>query len=132
MKVTVKGVDKVNKKLDSLKKKVLKKAIRKGSRAGAKIVQSKARDLAPVKTGALKKGLKVRALPRSRRYVGTMVRLADTGEVFYGAFVDLGTHRIEARHFLKQAADDEKERAINTALAIIKKVIEQGMSSNAN
>ena len=100
-------------------KKTAKAAIRKGTRAGAKIVQAKAKALAPVVTGRMRKTIKVRALPRSRKWVGTICRLVNDGDVFYGGFVNYGTVRIKPRGFLNDAADDTRKSATNEAIKII-------------
>jgi HK97 gp10 family phage protein len=123
----VKGADKLQKKLASLMTKESKAALRKGTRAGCRIIQARAKEIAPVKTGALKRGIKVRALPRSKKWVGTQVTLADTGEVYYGAFLELGTKRIPAKHFMLNAANDTKAVAAKLALQVAKTEIEARM-----
>lgn len=105
----VKGNKEVKAAMKSVSKK-LRASIRKGSRAGCRLILAQAKELAPEKTGALQRAMKVKAIPRSRRFIGTMVRM----EVFYGAFVDLGTKHIKARNFMRGAAKDEKMPAINT------------------
>lgn len=101
-----------------------KKAIRKGTRAGAKIVQAKAKLLAPRGTGALAKTIKVRALPRSKKWLGAMTRLLNDGEVYYGGFVNYGTKRIKARRFLNAAADQTRASATSEALRVIEEVVQ--------
>jgi len=124
----VQGTKDLIKKLQTLKNTHARAAIRKGTRAGAKIVQAKAQDLAPLKTGLLKKEIKVRSLRRSRRWIGTMIRNAFRGtQAFYGAFLEYGTKFIKARQFMKQAADQEGSRALDKAMAVIKSEVESRM-----
>jgi len=104
--------------LEDFSKKKLRAAIRKGSRAGCKVIQAQARQTAPHRTGALAAGMKVRALPRSRKYVGTQVTLG----VYYAAFIEYGlkNRHLVARHYMKNAANQEKVSALNTARDVIK------------
>ena len=111
-------------KLRGLKAVHAKAAIRKGTRAGSKDVQAEAKRTVPVRTGALRRSIKVRALKKSRRHVGHTVRL----DKFYGAFLEYGTKRITPREFLKQAAASIKDRAFRTALDIISVEITKRMT----
>jgi len=112
-------------KLDSLKRTDAKAAIRKGTREGAKIVQAKAKELVPVRTGTLKRNIKVRALPRSRKWVGTMVKTTfANSEAFYGQFVEYGTRKMAARHFLKKAVNEQGDTALRRAADIIRVEVE--------
>ncbi len=112
-----------------------KAAIRKGTRAGAKIIAAKAKQLIPeverkdrygrVTIGNLRKAVKVRAMKRSRSgWIGSTVTvdgggLGYTGDEFYGAFVEFGTKRMTARQYFKHAAEQTQEAAIDTARAVI-------------
>jgi HK97 gp10 family phage protein len=103
-------------KLNTLKSTTAKSAIRKGTRAGAKITQAAARRLAPVRSGALRKGLKVRSLPRSRRWVGTTLRLTS----FYVKFIEYGTKKMEGKRFLRAAVEESKDQALATTIELIR------------
>jgi HK97 gp10 family phage protein len=125
------GDDVLLRKLQSLSKKDSKAAVRKGTRAGAKIVQAKAQELAPYRTGKLKRGIKVRAMPRSKKWFGTMVRGTNyKGEEFYGGFQEYGWRhgprklgdarkKIEGLHFMQRAAQEAGPRAIEEAKRVI-------------
>jgi HK97 gp10 family phage protein len=110
------GVEELVAKLQTLKKSKAKAAIRKGTRDGAKIIQSVAKRLAPSKTGQLQSKIKVRSLPRSRVWTGTQVEL----QLYYGAFTELGTKHEKAMHFLQKASQQAGRQAINRALEIIR------------
>ena len=105
-------------------KKATKDGIRKGTRAGAKIVLAAAKRLAPVRTGALAKSIKVRALPRSRKLIGTTTRLVNDGNIFYGGFVNYGTKRQRAKRFLNDAADEVRESATDEAIRVMRDVVD--------
>lgn len=123
---TIVGMDELLAKLQALKKTEAKKALRKGTRAGAKIVAKAAKQNAPHHTGKLEKQVKVRSLTRSRRWTGVNVQL----EIFYGAFQELGFKHtggkeVAAKHFLLKAATDTREQALSEAMQVIKGEIEK-------
>ena len=105
-------------------KKATKDGIRKGTRAGAKIVLAAVKRLAPVRTGATVKNIKVRALPRSRKWIGTMTRLANDGTILYGGFVNYGTKRQRAQRYLNDAADEVRESATDEAIRVMRDVVD--------
>jgi len=100
MRIELLGDKELIAKFQALKKSVGKAALRKGTRAGCKIVLAYAKAQVRVKTGATRANLKVRAMPRSRKWFGTRVSVGGTkayaGKQFYYSFVELG-HRIGKR-----------------------------------
>jgi HK97 gp10 family phage protein len=126
IKMTSTGVADVDRKLQRLASKEAKKVIRKATRPALKPVLQEARGTAPVKTGNLRRNIKIRALPRSRRFFGSRVtsgagRNANSGDGFYGAFLEFGTTRIKARNFMKNAANRKKTQALNIYKAELRK-----------
>ena len=116
----LKGSEELIAKLANLKKTVAKRAINKGCRQGSKAIQTAAKRIAPHRTGKLETAIKVRALPRSRVWTGTRVTL----QIAYGAATEYGTHKETGRHFLKQAAAQAGQSAMNTAIETIQGEIE--------
>ena len=120
------GVDDAVKKLKDMRLTKVKQAVRKGSRAACKQILPKAKAMAPSKTGSLKQQMKVRALPRSRKWTGTMVT---TKTLFYGQFVELGTKPhgknpgIKAKKFLREAAASSHDIAVNAMATAIKEAV---------
>jgi HK97 gp10 family phage protein len=116
--ITIRGLGKLTRQLRKLEPKNARKAIRKAARAAAKPVQIKAKDLAPVDTGLLRKEIKVRAVKRSRQRIGVRVTIGNrnfVGDTFYGGFQEFGWttvngRRVPGKHFLEAAADDNKSR----------------------
>lgn len=109
------GSDDLRRKLAGLKDKDVKAAVRKGTRAGAKLMAAETRKAAPSKSGLLRKSIKVRALKRSRKRIGHMVavKLPDGAvKVPYAGFVEFGTKRMKAVEFAKDAAKDSGEQAL--------------------
>jgi len=104
-------------------KKATREGLRKGTRAGAKVVLLKAKALAPKRSGGMVRTIKVRALPRSRKYVGAMARLVNEGSVYYGGFVNYGSKRQPAQRFLNRAADETRSPATNEAIRVLSSVL---------
>ena len=122
----------LNRKLKKLTGKDAKAVVRKATRPALKPVLQEARADAPVKTGQLKKNIKIRALPRSRSSLGSRVtsglgKNANSGDAFYGAFLEYGTKRIEAKRFMKGAAEKKRSQVLN----IYKKEVGQNITKLA-
>jgi HK97 gp10 family phage protein len=82
-------------KLRGLTDSQAKKAILGACRESIKVIQAEARTLAPSRTGALRRSIKVRAISRSRKRIGVRVTTSATdnlysGKTFYGAFQEFG------------------------------------------
>lgn len=82
-------------KLRGLTDSQAKKAIVGACREAIKVIQSEARTLAPKRTGALRRSIKVRSIARSRKRIGVRVTTSKTdnmyaGKTFYAAFQEFG------------------------------------------
>ncbi len=113
--IVLTGTDELNRKLLELTSAQAKAAIRKAARPALKPTLTAARANAPVKSGALKRSIKIRSIARSRTRVGARVTTAASdnqfsGKTFYGAFLEWGwktgarkrTHAAIARRFERQ------------------------------
>ncbi|GAB5402800.1 MAG: hypothetical protein Aurels2KO_10310 [Aureliella sp.] len=80
------GDKELNKKLAALKSTKAKQAVRKASRAALRPVHADAKANAPKRSGKLRKGIKLRALKRSRSRIGAQV----TSNVVHGAPQEYG------------------------------------------
>lgn len=137
----VEGTALVVKMLKEYRGKKANGAIRKGSRAGCKIIQARAKRLIPrvkrrdrlgnITQGELRQAVKVRAIKRNRKgWIGSEVIIAGggfsfSGDQFYGAFVEFGTRNMQARHYMKQAADESADAAKAVAIGKIKQEMER-------
>lgn len=135
--VVIFGAQQLDFKLRRLAAKDAKKAIRKGTRAGSKIVTAKAKKLAPVESGLVRRAIRTRALKRSRNTIGTITVLGKAffkGASFYGAFVEFG-HKIGSRklptrkevagqHFIERAAKQVGRKAGEEAVRVMAREIE--------
>lgn len=125
------GVKQLDEVLKNMPRSMQNKALRRGTREATKVVLRDARRLAPRDSGALERSLKVRALKRSRRNksrVGASV-VTDgahklfSGEQFYGAFVELGTAKMDADPFLRPALWSNKDSIRRAYIVAIKRWI---------
>ncbi len=127
------GVDAVIKLLQDTRGKKANAGIRKGSRAGCKIIAKQAANDIPVvdrksrsgevQRGLMRKSVKVRALKRNNKgWVGCAVAVGPAnyqGEDFYAPMVEYGTKKMQARHYLEKAADKTEARASAVAIDVI-------------
>lgn len=131
--VKVTGTDQVVALLKDLRGKRANAAIRKGTRAGCKRIVPRAKADIPVverrtrsgeiQSGGMQRSVKVRAVKRNRSgWIGTVVSVGPEnyqGDDFYAPMVEYGTKKMQARHYLKQAADQMEP----TARAVAEQVI---------
>lgn len=110
--IEVAGAKQLMRKLQRMQKTEVAKAVRKGSRAASKMIAARAVEDAPQRTGGVRKAIKVRALPRSRKWTGTQVTMKVAGNpAYWGAFVELGTKKQKAQHFIKRATESVRSAA---------------------
>lgn len=136
------GFPEVDNLLKTLEPKLQKKALRKGTRAGAKVVEQRARALVPHgDSGLLSETLTVRTakvgpyfkkLKRSEigHTVWHVQRGGDTGgedDPFYSVFVEYGTKFFRGDPYIKPALFDSKPRV----LAEVRKAIIAGVDEIA-
>ena len=107
--VKIDGIEKVNKRLAELPQKLEKKGIRKGLRAGAKVVHADVRrrvPRSPRSSGRLGKSFKVRSAGRLKKRRGEWIAGVSVtnpeghlfkGDEFYGGFLELGTKERRTR-----------------------------------
>jgi HK97 gp10 family phage protein len=136
------GDKELDAKLSKLPLTVQKKCLRPGLREGAKVILDEAKANAPKKTGALAKGLKVRAAKRSRknRWLVTMRVITAAGffkgSDFYSSFQEFGYRlgprklgnkrkQIPGKHFIEGAAKSKGDAAKGAALKRIAEDIEK-------
>ena len=109
------GSEELRRKLQDLVKKDLKAALRKSTRAAAKIIQQAAIAAAPEATGVLKRNIKVRSMKRSRKFTGTQVIEKSP----HAGFTEFGTKFIKGGHSIEGAFEQVKGQAEATMLSIL-------------
>ena len=86
-------VARIERMLRTLPKTIRNKILRQEMRREAKTLVAPSKAATPVKTGKLRKSVKVRAQKRSRKGIGVFVGYSDkpfVGDMFYGAFLEWG------------------------------------------
>lgn len=120
-------------KLDRLEARDAKKAVRRGTRAGAKIIKPIVVSMAPKKSGILRQAIRVRATKRSRKFIGAVVQMGAgwfKGPTFYGAFQEWGWksrsgREIPGKLFMQRATKYAGRQAAARAVTVIRDEIEQ-------
>ena len=109
------GVDEILNKLQQmginisrLENKALKNA--------AEPVLQDAKANVPVRTGKLKKGLKITNVKKKEgvKYILVGVDRGDNSEIFYEKFIEFGTSKMSARPFLQPAYEKNKDNIRKT------------------
>ncbi len=126
-------VNRLRRKLRRLRSADALKIVRRAARAAARVVLAEAQRRAPVRSGALKRGLKIRALRRSRRRVGVAVRTGTRAEMeiegdgYYPAHIHFGSRRrnLTAQPFLRDAAEFKRAEALSILSAELGRGIEE-------
>jgi HK97 gp10 family phage protein len=154
-KFQVQGMPELLKMLATLEPKLSRKVLRKAIRKAAQPIRDAARAKAPVKTGKLRKSIRLRAAKRLMRgSVGIVVEAGGkdfTGDTFYGSFIEYGflqnpvvrlddgriisvTRRmarrmerkqIPARPFMRPALDENRSRFFSIVRDEVERGIEQ-------
>ncbi len=113
IKIDVQGLKQLFATIDTMPDRVGKKIVKRAAREAARPVLETAKQLAPVNTGLMRGALKIRALKRTRRSrrIGVRIVLGEgffKGHSFYGAFQELGTKKMAARRFMRDAKDQHE------------------------
>jgi HK97 gp10 family phage protein len=91
------GLDVLDKAVKKLSDKVQKQVLNKAARAGARVVQKRAKSLAPVKSGALRRAIRVVTLkmPKGQAKAAVTIKSGkgEKREAFYAHFVEFGTRK---------------------------------------
>lgn len=121
--VEILGDEELRRKLRGLRRQELRRPLSRAARAEARKVLLTARSVVPVDTGALRRGLRVRAIRRSRRRIGFQVqtpkrrKLGITRSGYYPSAVEYGFRharsgrQVPARPYIRPAFERNVEAA---------------------
>lgn len=128
----VTGLAELDAALHQMSNAVHNKVVRKAVRQAAKPVLKEARRLVPVKTGALRKSLKIKSAKRSRKRTSIGVEVVTgkqffTGDTYYGGMIEFGTKYIKPRSFLRDAAKAKE----NEAVSVFRQELRDGIEREA-
>lgn len=122
--IVVTGVKDIDRRLKLLTPALQKKVVRQAVRKSLKPVAAAVKAEAPVRTGATKAAVKVRARKsRKRDEIALEVRIGEgdfKGEQFYAAFNQFGTSRQPANPFMTRAFQRTAKSARAEAIAAIR------------
>lgn len=132
------GAKELDKALGDLDVKVATKVLDKALRKAAKPLLDAARDMAPERTGALKRSIKVRKGKSRNGLRSVVIGVGDKwflGDEFYAAFQEFGhkqgsrklanREQVPGEHFIEHAYDEQKEAAANALIATLRALIEK-------
>lgn len=126
--IDIDGLEELDRRM-KLYPKTAKAALRKGTRAGAKVVQAKLKSVTPVDTGAARRAIKVRALKRSRKRVGATARYERPpgANVLYIMVLNYGSKKrnLTGTRFVNRAAEEIKPAATREAIAVASAELEK-------
>ena len=135
----VEGFKEMAKKLRELGPRVARKHLRGATAKAATLIRKKARELAPVDTGEMRKDIQIKREKTSGDHVasysvftrgGKRSRLAGRArnvdkDSFYWKFVEFGTAKMPAQPFMRPAFEAEKENAVDALGAELDKRIQK-------
>ncbi len=127
MSINIVGAKELEKKLGGMEKNVARKIVKDVLRKAMKPLLADAKSRVQVKSGFLKKNLKIRTMKKKKHRYGVFVGVGQkwyVGKAFYGAFLEFGTSKMAARPFLRPAFDGTKKRVENIVKAGLKRAIE--------
>ena len=158
--IKIENADRIIAALEKVTKKVQRKVISAGCRAGAKLIQQDAKTRAPKKSGLLRKAIRVRVSKRVGTGNGTGTRKKKRGEVsinaqigkgdfrgetFYGAFQEYGwksgkrvskgtednRRQIAGKHFMENAYKAQRSAALSAMTNTILEGLEKAVREEA-
>lgn len=145
MRETVQGLNKLMKDISKLER-IPQKQITKGARKGANVILKQARAKAPKLTGTMRKGIYLKAEKSKRgkkvfqitfRSKPEFVKVTKDGtRYFYPASQEFGFRtrdggRVEGKHFMLGAMEENKNEAAETMVQVIGEEIEKALSEGS-
>ena len=120
-----KSLEKLFKQLDGLEKAIRGKAIRKGLRAGGKVLASQVKSNAPVASGRTKRSVKVRAGKRQKNSISTTVEVTGGHDEPFIGFVEFGTKEQAANPFIRKSVAARRDDVVGSVFDAIEAAINE-------
>lgn len=113
MKLTMTGIRELDVQLQRLKLTAAKRIVRPACRKALRPIHKEIKSTSPRRTGELRRHIKLRAIKRTRRFVGARV----TVDVRHGAPVEWGWKpgdgdKVPGQYFMVQVANRKRARTI--------------------
>lgn len=139
------GLDEIARDLETLSRAENNKVLRDATRAGAEVLREEVIQLAPERSGKLKKNVVILTQKSRRRgeiSSGVHIRgrnmrtgnsdnsmkASDPRNAFYWRFVELGTVNMPAHPFVRPAFDTRQEQAAQVAMERMSRAIDEVLS----
>jgi HK97 gp10 family phage protein len=138
------GLDKLDKRLKAMAKEASGEQIEAALVVGGLVIMSRAKELAPVLSGTLRRSIHIGGYtdkspdfgssPNGAEYddiggnvgEGTQARILIGTNIEYGAAVEFGTGRQRPKPYLRPAFDQEKEQALSDVAETLSELIQTG------
>ena len=129
--ISVLGDKALERDLRALPKELQKDALDSALKAGGEVILAEVAALTPVRSGRLKKGLRLKRGGRSMRRVRWFIRtptrkalrIAEDAKYYYPAAVEYGHGNVPAKSFLRRGYDNAEEKAF----AVIRRELDLGI-----
>lgn len=108
--IQITGLKELDRALQELAWPASRRALRKGMRQGANIVRDEVRNKAPVRTGNLKRSIRTRERREENGWMRFAVEVRR--RAFYGRFLEYGTSKMTAKPFIRPAASEKADVAV--------------------
>jgi len=123
----MKGLDVLDKAIKKLEDKVQKRVLNKAARAAARVVQKRAKSLAPVRGGGLRRAIRVMTMktPKGSAKVAVTVKSGkgEKRKVFYAHFIEFGTESVQRKPFFRPAFDETQKEQLDAMGGVLAKEI---------
>lgn len=125
--VQMQGFKELERKFLTLEKRIAKKAANRAARPAGNVIMKLARGKVPKVSKALMRAIRTRTIKANKAgIVGVTVGPSErwfVGDFFYGAFVEFGTIRMEAREYMKKAWQEGQNQAAEIMTSKLKSLI---------
>ena len=137
--VQVTGLQELERKLKALGPTIARKSLRSALVAGAKLIRNEAIELAPEKTGRLRRAMYVKKMNKPNPFSENVIVGVRHGkkmskrdlDAYYWTFQEFGTKLIKGVHFLTRAFEATKEQALSKFKEVltgnIQKLVKEGV-----
>lgn len=127
VKITIEGADQLVKNLNRIGKTASRRSLRKSVQEGAKPIEKRMKEIAPVDTGKLRDSIRTKVAYQSSRAarvsIGPNIKPHGNNRVGYDVFQEYGTSFHAAQPYARPAADYEKDQAVEIVRATVAEAI---------
>lgn len=127
VRIEIQGVDELVRNLNKIPKNATRRSLAKAAKAGAEPILRSARQKAPVDTGRLRDSLRSKYAYQSSRAVRVEIssNMKPKGSSWhsYDYYQEFGTSQHPAQPFMRPAADEQKEKAVEETRRMMEQAV---------